>query len=267
MLGFFPDTARTTLRYVEKRALTATTGVGTLYQYRGNSVYDPNYTGTGGQPANYDDLAARYSRYRVIGSKITFVTAASSSVMDVVLHPSNSSTSPTVVDQIAQPYAIYGMSGSNGLILSNAISTQKIVGRDPMKSDQLQALYNADPAEEWLWNISVNGYDASTTAVIQGTIIIDYDVMFFDRLEGNLDVRLKRLLELKEHQVKRGQQTDCKTVSHSCGEFSWEDVPRQSLAVELVTVRGSDASCPPHVKPTIQSGPTPPPSMRAGSRK
>lgn len=56
------------LPYREYFALsTGTSGNVSLYQFRLNSMYDPNYTGTGNQPRYYDQLVSNslYSRYRV----------------------------------------------------------------------------------------------------------------------------------------------------------------------------------------------------------
>ena len=41
------------------------------YVFRGNSLYDPDYTGTGHQPRYYDQLTPIYGRYKVLSSAIT----------------------------------------------------------------------------------------------------------------------------------------------------------------------------------------------------
>lgn len=218
MLGFFPDRVRTVLRYSEKRTFTATSGVPGLYQFAGNSAYDPNYTGTGSQPANYDDLMVHYNRYRVYGSHFQIVATASASVMDVVVWPSNSTSGPLVPDDTAQPYSVFTSVGSNSAVLGNSATSLKIVGRNPATTDALSALYNADPADLWLWNITYNGYDQSTTATIQTLVVIDYDVEVFDRNWGGLDAIEKRLTELKVARASRKPRfpqsaSDLKTLS------------------------------------------------------
>lgn len=44
---------------------------GAMWQFRANSCYDPDYTGTGHQPMYFDNFATFYNRYRVLYSKIT----------------------------------------------------------------------------------------------------------------------------------------------------------------------------------------------------
>jgi len=67
----FPDTLRTKLQYCDVVQLTASAGTPGLWQFRMNSLFDPDYTGTGHQPQWFDQLSAVYSYYRVLNSKIT----------------------------------------------------------------------------------------------------------------------------------------------------------------------------------------------------
>lgn len=67
---------RTKLTYYDTQALdpasnALTTINGSIWQYRANSVFDPDYTGVGHQPMYFDNLAAIYQNYRVLGCKIT----------------------------------------------------------------------------------------------------------------------------------------------------------------------------------------------------
>jgi len=61
----FPAKMTATLRYNDTVAYTTTTGVPTPYQWRCNSIYDPDYTGTGHQPYGHDQYAAIYNHYMV----------------------------------------------------------------------------------------------------------------------------------------------------------------------------------------------------------
>lgn len=67
----FPDRLRTKLQYQDVIQLAASAGSPALWQFRMNSLQDPDYTGVGHQPQWYDQLSAVYSYYRVMGSKIT----------------------------------------------------------------------------------------------------------------------------------------------------------------------------------------------------
>lgn len=68
----FPNKRMAVLDYVDQIALTSSAAglFGTEQVYRLNSLYDPDFTGTGHQPYGYDQLAALYLRYKVEAVKI-----------------------------------------------------------------------------------------------------------------------------------------------------------------------------------------------------
>jgi hypothetical protein len=244
-LGGFPGLVRTTLRYVEQQTLTSTSGVTAFYRYTGNDAYDPNYTGGGNQPANYDDFAAHYNRYRVLGSTITVVLlpvsgTVGTATMEVVLYPSNSIDSITTNGAIAQPYALFTMTATTQPVtLVQKQMTKTIVGHDPRVADRLQANYNADPAEIWLWNLCFQTVDATTTASCYAKVVIDYDIEWFDRLSGDIDARLLRLQELKAPKKPRSDRKQIEPDLSDDDEKAWNDL---STAVQSARAEGSTRS-------------------------
>lgn len=66
----WPAVFPTKLRYTDYRAVVAA-GNQLVYVYRLNSVFDPDFTGAGGQPSGFDQLAALYGRYRVIAVDVS----------------------------------------------------------------------------------------------------------------------------------------------------------------------------------------------------
>lgn len=58
-------------RYSEEISINPAANTVAAYVYRANSLYDPNYTSTGHQPAPYDQMKLFYKKFKVIGSKIT----------------------------------------------------------------------------------------------------------------------------------------------------------------------------------------------------
>lgn len=63
----------TKLKYNEAVTISAAAvaGFATGYQYRLNSLYDPNLSGVGHQPRGYDELMAIFEKYTVVNAKIT----------------------------------------------------------------------------------------------------------------------------------------------------------------------------------------------------
>lgn len=71
VLGGFPKSKLVKLRYVQIFTLNATSVAPAVQVFRANSLYDPDQTGTGHQPANFDRWTNVYDHYTVIGAKIT----------------------------------------------------------------------------------------------------------------------------------------------------------------------------------------------------
>jgi len=67
----FPETYRTTLVYNEGITLDPGAAGTAYYSFNANSLYDPNYSGTGHQPLYYDNLMAIYGRWRIRKCYIT----------------------------------------------------------------------------------------------------------------------------------------------------------------------------------------------------
>lgn len=72
-LGNFPNTKTVALRYVENISLDGGSNTSSVNVFRANSIFDPNYTGTGHQPMFRDNYAAIYDEYRVNYATITMV--------------------------------------------------------------------------------------------------------------------------------------------------------------------------------------------------
>jgi len=205
-VGGFPDAARVTLRYTQKNTITSTTGALVSYDFRGNSVFDPDFTGTGAQPAGFDDFALNYNRYRVMGSKISasITTIATGGLtIDVAMFPYNAQVSvATIVDAVAQPYSKYASVGINyPAILQTDMTSAKILGRPHsavLGSDACQSLCSTNPSDVWFWAFRFATVDSATTSVSYVTFVIDYDVIFFDRDPGDLDTKIARALDMKK---------------------------------------------------------------------
>jgi hypothetical protein len=102
-----PSEFRTVLRYSQRIVINNNIGLPNSYLFVGNSVFDPDFSGTGSQPLGFDQLAGLYSRYRVLGSTITvdMMTPSAgtnqSASINAVVCATNQSTGFTQVDPAA----------------------------------------------------------------------------------------------------------------------------------------------------------------------
>lgn len=67
----FPKMTKMKLHYVDNFHKTGVAGLLNTYQFRLNSLYDFDLTGTGHQPYYFDQMMAVYDHYTVIGTKVT----------------------------------------------------------------------------------------------------------------------------------------------------------------------------------------------------
>lgn len=66
----FPQSRMVRLRYAETVSMDPiSTSTATYYNFRANSCFDPNETGTGHQPRGWDQWTQFYNHYVVVGSK------------------------------------------------------------------------------------------------------------------------------------------------------------------------------------------------------
>lgn len=231
----FPDRYRTKLVYSERIVFAITGGFTTTYRFSGNGLFDPNVTGTGSQPINFDTLSIVYLRYRCYGSACR-VQIGTGTFIDLALFPANATVTVTQEEASAQQYAKSAYwclplgSGATPNI-SSSIGSQKLLGRNVAGSDAAQALVTAQPAEQWYWTIVGSASDRSTAINATLAVTITYDVEFFDREAQGLSLAQKKmtLTEVQAQNravVEKGAKVlpDLKDAkSEQKGSLSWGD--------------------------------------------
>lgn len=186
----FPNRLKCTLTYCERfPAFVDNTANATVYQYCGNDLFDPNFTGTGGQPTYFDQLAALYGRYRVYASAIAVRfysnTTAQTTYADCVISPANTTQAGVTVQNIlTHPRSKFlTVNVNKSGMLTEAATTSEILGvADVEGADRLQALTTASPSERWLWVIAAQSFDSTTAVSLGADVRISYYVEFFDRV-------------------------------------------------------------------------------------
>lgn len=215
-LGGVSDHQRVNLKYTMMTALTNVVTTGAFsYLFRANSVFDPDLTGTGGQPVNFDDYAGLYSYYRVWGSSIKVhimpTTSGTEPTMWAVgpAHSTTAVSSANMMDFCAQPYvksylsAIY-RTGAPDSVLSMSMSTAKYLGLSDSEfkgRDDCASLVSTNPTLAWFWKIGCINIDVAVTAEVAVCVELVYDVEFFDRIDPSLDfyARFDRMRSIVGH--------------------------------------------------------------------
>jgi len=177
-----PTVYRMPMRYVESVTVVAATGALGIYQWRTNSLFDPNFTGTGHQPYGFDQMKTYYASYLVTSSKISAECLSSAVVICLagVMTSAESSTGITTADGYMEPGK-----GQGGLLYSNSTrgfesrwSLAAIADHDPA---DYSALISASPANSDFYTVFVqDAYALAGTATLFVTISIEYEVTWKD---------------------------------------------------------------------------------------
>jgi hypothetical protein len=232
-LGGTADRSRVRLKYAMQTAQTSIVTTGAFsYVFRGNSVFDPDFTSTGGQPANFDDWAALYGNYRVFGSSIEVHVLTSTSGTECtswVVAPRHSSTSlssSSFYDAVAMPYARCNMyniyrTGAPDSHFKMNMTSARFLGLSPTEflgRDDCTAAVGANPALPWYWHVAAINVDTSVTSEVAIQVTIVYDVEFFNRLETSLDLRLENLFKMKSAFISEQKGKTHSKKGHYVGE-------------------------------------------------
>jgi hypothetical protein len=250
VLGGMPPRVRVRLKYAQLNTVGA---IWVTQVFRGNSCFDPDFTGTGGQPYNYDDWSVFYNRYRVIrcSAKLTITNKTSGSFHGTfVAYPSNSSTVAARDDAISAPRSvtkyiggIYSDSTNANLVIRMSHTTKEILGED--WGDRHEALVSANPADPWFYNIRITADDGATPDVYLRTELV-YDVEFFDMNTLTLDEKKLEVFrdsierKIEKIRVLRSEQDrkDSPALSDD-DEKAWSEL---DTAVQSVRSEGSTRS-------------------------
>jgi len=153
------------------------TDIPITYQFRGNSLYDPDYTGVGSQPRWVDtflganDTSAPYNRYCVLASKcivsiwqdptLTGTNGSTAGVVSVIpIAGTTAVTPPTSLKEIQERAFVRWKNVGNAnshkpLVIKHFAKTKALwSGASPLTDQTFSAQYNNNPSKEWSWAIS-----------------------------------------------------------------------------------------------------------------
>lgn len=161
------------------------------YFLRCNSVYDPDFSGTGSQPRGFDQYAVLYNQYTVNKARLKAVinipsTGATGQLMFGATIKPDTSGSPTL-DQLAdQPYTVSVCTNQQsppaGRTIKMTWDRKKRFPSD-QTSASLSSNVTTNPAEQEFWQIWYqNAYSPLVAGASDVTIqyMIDYDVEFYE---------------------------------------------------------------------------------------
>jgi len=181
----FPAVSHTTHRYVQAGSLSATVGSLGLQQFRANSLFDPDLTGTGHQPYGFDQWKTYYGTYMVTSSRISLeCIVITSPTLAGVYTSSESSTGFTDAIFYSEPGR-----GQSGIvspvfgaprIFEAKWALKDIADHDPA---DYSALVSANPTNSDFYTIfTQDSYTLAASPVLYWAVCIEYNVTWKDAL-------------------------------------------------------------------------------------
>lgn len=199
----FPDRIFVPMRYSTRIGFTIASGVPQGNAFRGNSVYDPDQTGSGHKAYGFDQLSSYYGAFRVVNSTCRVVMmpqTGTSLATQCLIFGLRANVSPTLnVSDIAAwtetgngCYAVtnstgYGAFGKGAQpALSMKRSSAKMLGLTDIQVNtdpNTEGTSSADPLNQWYWQLYVNTADGLTSATALADVSITYHALWTYKLE------------------------------------------------------------------------------------
>lgn len=197
ILEGFPKRKLVKLRYVQEVSLDPGLSSFSVYEFRANSVFDPDFTGTGHQPMGFDEWSALYERYTVYGSKINVMYAPESttSVTPAYYGITTYGTSGQLASTYGNVEAILegkltGFTTTMGGNLNSTFmprtltrkwSAKRFFGKkDPLDDPDVGALISASPVNVAYFGLWAGAIGGNNPGVLNFRVLIDYIVMFHE---------------------------------------------------------------------------------------
>lgn len=188
-INILPKQMRQTLVYSQLVPLSSvvTPGLVTRYNFRMNGMFDPDASGTGHQPMGYDQLAALYVRWVVIGCKMTVTCTATDATYYSGQFGVNV-TDPLAGSPIDAASAIESMYSTYNIVSQAAQPTTCRIGvdiakyfgvKDIVDDDALTGSQAADPTRQVRGEIWVASDQAAVKPFMM-TVKIEYDALFIE---------------------------------------------------------------------------------------
>lgn len=164
-------------------------------QWRANGMYDPDITFTGHQPMFYDNMAAIYNHWVVIGSKIKVKIVPTTNINDpatfVLWNNDDGIVQQTNINAILESrpndnILMPGDDASVGVLTTN-FSAKKSYGASVIANANLRGTTSSDPSEQKVYTLTGTSYSSSTAQEYKIQVDIEYIATWFEPRDQRLN--------------------------------------------------------------------------------
>lgn len=181
-----PTSLRMAHTFTRSLALGTSLGVPSTYAFRGNDLYDPDFTGVGTQPLYFDQFNAMYGFGSVRGSRIEVEFTSYDDVESLVciVYPSRNSSGPSAstADQLMQipgaKWVTIGTKAGDSVkkIVNYATTEMFYPGYSEANNDyRFSSGGSPQTSGSWFWRIATfNASQSSTSSNCAATVRLQY---------------------------------------------------------------------------------------------
>jgi len=180
----FADRFRIVHMYTNTVSLSPAAGVASYQSYRGNSVYDPDFSGVGTTAFAYSQASAVYNRYRVLASRIEVLASCTSGTLQIFLQASINNAPPvaTLYTVGQRHVAMGGVSvGGPSVWKHTAVArTAQVFGvpqKQVLSEDDFAGIVGGNPNNVWYYHVvAYNPTAAGATLTL--TVRVEYETVW-----------------------------------------------------------------------------------------
>jgi hypothetical protein len=194
-MPFFGYRVRKQLNYYSSGVIVSGASSANAYVFSANGMFDPDITGTGGQPMSFDQAMLFYNHYTVHRStmQVTFMSDSATLRASVGLFVSGSATVTTTIEQLLEngdgAFQILEFAGAYG---GTATFRRTLnVGRfqdvkDVMDDPNMRGDSASNPTEQAYYHLVVFNTGTAATVQVDFQAVITYDATFHEPRKGPL---------------------------------------------------------------------------------
>ncbi len=152
-----------------------------MYQFTCNGLFDPNFSGTGHQPAYFDQLTPIYDHYTVFRSTCTYTLSAPNTALLVSHYLEDDtavSTGTTSAEQSTAKAVMHLPSATRPLVLTRVWNAKSVFGGDLYDNDLLQGTSSTNPTEQQYFTLSCQSVDGVTNITYNFMVEIVYETVW-----------------------------------------------------------------------------------------
>lgn len=175
--------------------VSGVSGAANAYVFSANGLFDPDISGTGGQPMSFDQAMSYFNHYTVHRStiQVTFMSDSATLRASVGLFVSGSSTVNTSVETLLEngdgAFQILEFAGAYGgtatfrrtLDLGKFQSVDDVMDDPNMRGDSA-----SNPTEQAYYHLVVFNTGTAATVQVDFQVVITYDATFHEPRKGPL---------------------------------------------------------------------------------